>query len=158
MCSGVAGRSRGRHNTNHPKRTVSSTAQTTRERWTEDMLPPTPKWRRRGRHMGQGLWEQGHIRSPTRPMDRRGIPPRDKQEVFGAELYAIYQAVIRFRKWHEHDQEYTIFVDSQAAMKRCPTDHQGQDKKPRGPLSGGVRALRDRETSCGYSGSFSFGG
>jgi len=28
-----------------------------------------------------------------------------------------------------------------------------QDGKPRRPLSGGVRALRDGETSCGYSGS-----
>ena len=31
---------------------------------------------------------------------------------------------MRFGKRHEHDQEYTIFVDSQAAIKLCSTDHQ----------------------------------
>jgi len=40
-------------------------------------------------------------------------------------LYAIYRAIMRFGKRREHDQEYTIFVDSQAAIKRCLTDHQG---------------------------------
>ena len=32
---------------------------------------------------------------------------------------------MQFGKRREHDQEYTIFVASQAAMKRCLTDHQG---------------------------------
>jgi len=36
-----------------------------------------------------------------------------------AELYSIYRAAMRYGKRREHDQEYTIFADSQAAIKRC---------------------------------------
>ena len=51
------------------------------------------------------------------PMDGEGYNLGTNKEMFDAELYAIYRAAIRLGKRREHDQEYTIFVDSQAAIK-----------------------------------------
>jgi ribonuclease HI len=47
------------------------------------------------------------------------------KEVFDAELYAIYQAVMRFAQREEYNTEYTIFADSTSAIQRCKTDHLG---------------------------------
>jgi hypothetical protein len=44
------------------------------------------------------------------------------KEVFDAELYAIYQAIMRFGKRRDHNQTYTIFADAQAALLRCASD------------------------------------
>jgi len=77
--------------------------------------------------MGQGLWKQGHTILSEAQYDQwtgEGYHLGTNKEVFDAELYAIYRPVMRFGKRREHDQEYTIFVDSQAAIKRCLTDHQ----------------------------------
>jgi len=63
----------------------------------------------------------------------------------------------RFGKRRKHDQEYTIFVDSQAAMKRCLTDHQGPGQETARPLSGGVRALRDGKHAAAAGGPQSHG-
>jgi ribonuclease HI len=49
----------------------------------------------------------------------------NNKEVFDAELYAIYQAIIRFGKRREHNKAYTIFADAQAALQRCETDADG---------------------------------
>jgi len=76
---------------------------------------------------GTRALEQGHSILSEVLYDRwtGGYLPGTNKEVFDAELYAIYRAVMRFGKRRERDQEYTIFVDSQAAMKRCLTDNQG---------------------------------
>ena len=50
-------------------------------------------------------------------------------------------AVMRFGKRREHGQEYTIFVDLQAAMKRCLTDYQGPGQETARAIIRGVRAL-----------------
>ena len=55
---------------------------------------------------------------------------------------------MRFGKRREHAQEYAILADSQAAMTRCLTDNKAQYKKPRRPLSGGLRALRDGDIAA----------
>jgi len=78
--------------------------------------------------MGQTPWKQGHTILSEAQYDRwtgEGYHLGTNKEVFDAELYAIYRSVMRFGKRREHDQEYTIFVDSQAAMKTCLTGHQG---------------------------------
>jgi len=100
-------------------------------------------------------WKQGHTILSEAQYDHwsgEGYHLGTNKEVFDAELYAIYRAVMRFGKRHEHDQEYTIFVDSQEAIKRGLTDHQGPGRRLRGLLSGGARASRIGATSCGCSG------
>jgi len=82
--------------------------------------------------MGQGLRKQSHTILSEAQYDRwteEGYHFGTNKEVFDAELYAIYRAVRRFGKRREHDQEYTMFVDSQAAIKkvfdRPPTPRAG---------------------------------
>jgi len=55
--------------------------------------------------------------SQPAPMDGPGRDITSGQtKAFDAELYAIYQAAMRFGKRRERDQECTIFIDSQAAI------------------------------------------
>jgi ribonuclease HI len=47
------------------------------------------------------------------------------KEVFDAELFALYRAVLRFNERKEKDSNYTVFVDSQGALRRCCGDYIG---------------------------------
>jgi len=56
--------------------------------------------------MGQTLWKQGHTILSEAQYDRwagEGYHLGTNKEVFDAELYAIYRAVMRFGKRREHD-------------------------------------------------------
>jgi ribonuclease HI len=46
----------------------------------------------------------------------------NNKEVFDAELYAIFQAVLRFGRRNESNRNYSIFADAQSALQRCATD------------------------------------
>jgi len=121
----VTGGSRGRHYTrSHPKRTVCSATQTT-TREVERRLQPSIRGRSDGTRGCHAILLEAN-------QDRwtgEGYHLGTNKEVFDAELYAIYRAVMRFGKRREHDQEYTIFVDSQVAIKRCFPGHQGPGKE-----------------------------
>lgn len=60
-------------------------------------------------------------------MDRQAIPPRQEQEVFDAELYALYQAAKIFNERSEPGQEYIIL--STAAIERARTDETGPGQR-----------------------------
>ena len=76
----VVGRSRRWHNTtNHPKSTARSTAQTARERWTEDDIVPLTEERAAYGTRALETMLHHHLRSPARPMDRGWTPFRNKQ-------------------------------------------------------------------------------
>jgi hypothetical protein len=47
------------------------------------------------------------------------------KEVFDAELYAIFRAMVRFARRRESHREYTVFADAQAALQRCADDAAG---------------------------------
>ena len=47
----------------------------------DDILPPTPKWRKGGRYISQRLWNQVHTILSEAQHRREGIPSRDKQKV-----------------------------------------------------------------------------
>jgi hypothetical protein len=47
------------------------------------------------------------------------------KKVFGAELYAIHQEMMRFGLREEWNRNYTIRADAQAALRRCKTDAVG---------------------------------
>jgi ribonuclease HI len=47
------------------------------------------------------------------------------KEVFDAELYAIFRAMVRFAQRKESHRHYTIFADARAALQRCADDTAG---------------------------------
>ena len=44
------------------------------------------------------------------------------KEVFGAEVYAVYQALLALDQRQKSGHQYTVFVDSTAAIDRVRTD------------------------------------
>jgi len=48
-----------------------------------------------------------------------------QQRVFDAELYALWKAAERFNKRAHHNENYTIFTDSQSVILRCRNDDFG---------------------------------
>jgi hypothetical protein len=98
-----------------------------RQTWTEDPSDPFTKNRRR-KGQQTNMWKHNRSILSKSKYDRwsgEGYFLGSKKEVFDAELYAIYRAVMRFGKRREHNQDYTIFTDAQAAIERCKTDSQG---------------------------------
>jgi len=50
------------------------------------------------------------------------------KEVYDAELYALLQAVKRFRQRGTTGRNFIVFADAQAALNRCRNDHAGPGK------------------------------
>ena len=62
-------------------------------------------------------------------MDRTTLPPGQEQEVFDAEVFAVWQALRALEQRNERDREYTIFVDSTSAITRVRDDARGRGQR-----------------------------
>ena len=87
--------------------------------WWQDEGPVPPRWRGRG----TGDWYTPLLRSGG------SFTPREEQRGFGAELYALYQAMKTFEDRGESGRQYPIFMDPTAAMARAGSDNTGPGQR-----------------------------
>jgi ribonuclease HI len=64
------------------------------------------------------------------------------KEVFDAELKTIGQAMRRFAQINQTDRHYTIFSDSQAALRRCSNDRPGPGQAQARDIIDGEKVLK----------------
>ena len=76
-----------------------------------------------------GRWGGLRLADPRGRLDRPSLPPRLKKEVFDAETYAIYQALRTLDPRRECGHQYTVFVDSTAAIVGVRTDVTGPGQR-----------------------------
>ena len=60
---------------------------------------------------------------------RRRFHPGTNKEVFGAEVYAVYQALNIIDRRQENGHKYTVFVDSTAVIERVRSDSTGPGQR-----------------------------
>ena len=85
---------------------------------------PTPTDRKDAPGRGQAPEGRQHLRGTGRRFHLG-----TNKEVFGAEVYAMYQALNIIDRRQENGHKYTVFVDSTAVIERVRSDSTGPGQR-----------------------------